>query len=285
MYASKCILNSPQPVRAQSGQACQLRHICAGLEQLWIQEESRDEPVRGDRASMYERIMILKPQIMPEPDDCGVPEWNNLNASGHACRQCKVPEIKPHTKQYLNAIPETWSCLWQDLTRAGFHACSVGFGQLTLPRLPNGFSRLVLRSVLCCVHKPYDENDTGNVKMPKKRKKNPGVGIDFKRAKLKVGKKLPQAKNATDTNFKAQSISLPGQNAFSDDHTKVPVSDRNLTIKVCLHMLGFGEAAARLSRFLPRSRPSFSAHYIQSGVLLMLRLVSAGFALSSRALQ
>ena len=68
--------------------------------------------------------------------------------------------------------------------------------------------------------------------MPKKRKKNPGVGIDFKRAKLKVGKKLPQAENATDTNYKAQSISLPGQGALSEDHSNVPVSDRNLTIKV-----------------------------------------------------
>ena len=73
--------------------------------------------------------------------------------------------------------------------------------------------------------------------MPKKRKKNPGVGIDFKRAKLKVGKKLPQAKNATDTNFKAQSISLPGQSAFSDDRSGVPVTDRNLTIKVRLPVL------------------------------------------------
>ena len=71
--------------------------------------------------------------------------------------------------------------------------------------------------------------------MPKKKKKNPGVGIDFKRAKLKVGKKLPQAKNATDTNFKAQSISLPGQRAFNDEHSNVPVSDRNLTIKVRLY--------------------------------------------------
>ena len=73
--------------------------------------------------------------------------------------------------------------------------------------------------------------------MPKKRKKNPGVGIDFKRAKLKVGKKLPQAKNATDTNFKAQSISLPGQSAFSDDRSGIPVTDRNLTIKVRLPVL------------------------------------------------
>jgi hypothetical protein len=66
----------------------------------------------------------------------------------------------------------------------------------------------------------------------KKRKKNPGVGIDFKRAKLKVGKKLPKARNATDTNFKAQSISLPGQNALTEDRSGLAVSDRNLTLKV-----------------------------------------------------
>ena len=66
----------------------------------------------------------------------------------------------------------------------------------------------------------------------KKRKKNPGVGIDFKRAKLKVGKKLPKARNATDTSFKAQSISLPGQNALTEDRSGLAVSDRNLTLKV-----------------------------------------------------
>ena len=68
--------------------------------------------------------------------------------------------------------------------------------------------------------------------MGKKRKKNAGVGIDFKRAKLKVGKKLPQAKNATDTSFKAQSINLPSQSALTDDRAGLAVSDRNLTLKV-----------------------------------------------------
>lgn len=70
------------------------------------------------------------------------------------------------------------------------------------------------------------------MKAKRKRSKNAGVGIDFKRAKLKVGKKLPKAQNATDTNFKAQSISLPGQSAFTDDRAGVAVSDRNLTLKV-----------------------------------------------------
>ena len=66
----------------------------------------------------------------------------------------------------------------------------------------------------------------------KKRKKNPGVGIDFKRAKLKVGKKLPKARNATDTSFKAQSIALPGQDALTQDRSCLATSDRNLTLKV-----------------------------------------------------
>lgn len=49
--------------------------------------------------------------------------------------------------------------------------------------------------------------------MPKgKKRKNPGVGIDFKRARSKVGKTLPKAANATDTTIRSRSINLPGQN-------------------------------------------------------------------------
>lgn len=69
----------------------------------------------------------------------------------------------------------------------------------------------------------------------KQKKKNLGVGIDFKRAKHKVGKKLPQARNVTDTAFKAQSISLPGQSTLTDDRYGLPVSSRNLTLKVIWH--------------------------------------------------
>ncbi len=72
------------------------------------------------------------------------------------------------------------------------------------------------------------------MKTKKKKSKNAGVGIDFKRAKVKVGKKLPRAQNATDTNFKARSISLPGQSNLTDDRSGLPVSSRNLTLKVWL---------------------------------------------------
>ena len=64
----------------------------------------------------------------------------------------------------------------------------------------------------------------------KKKPKNIGVGIGFKKAKHKVGKKLPQAQNSTDTNFKAKAISLPGQHV--GEEKGAAVSERNLTLKV-----------------------------------------------------
>ena len=68
--------------------------------------------------------------------------------------------------------------------------------------------------------------------MPKGHKrKNAGVGVDFKRAKHKVGKKLPAAQNATDTSFSARSIALPEQ-SITADKTGAAVTHRNLTLKV-----------------------------------------------------
>ena len=67
----------------------------------------------------------------------------------------------------------------------------------------------------------------------KKRKKNPGVGVDFKRVKHKVGKKLPAAQNATDTSVRAKRINLPSQ-SLAADKIGTPVSDHNLSLKVCL---------------------------------------------------
>jgi hypothetical protein len=66
----------------------------------------------------------------------------------------------------------------------------------------------------------------------KRKAKNAGVGIDFKKAKHRVGKKLPKAQNATDTNFKSKAISLPGQNVGEDKGAAV--SQGNLTLKVFL---------------------------------------------------
>lgn len=45
----------------------------------------------------------------------------------------------------------------------------------------------------------------------KKKRKNPGVGVDFKRVKSKVGRKLKRA-NETKTDYTVKSINLPSQN-------------------------------------------------------------------------
>lgn len=64
----------------------------------------------------------------------------------------------------------------------------------------------------------------------KRKAKNAGVGIDFKKAKHKVGKKLPKAQNATDTNFKSKAITLPAQTV--GDMKGSAVTQKNLTLKV-----------------------------------------------------
>ena len=77
---------------------------------------------------------------------------------------------------------------------------------------------------------------------PKKKTRNPGVGVDFKRVKHKVGKKLPRAKNETDTDFTSRSISLPSQ-GVREDRSGIAVNFQNLTLKV-LHALSTGETPA-----------------------------------------
>lgn len=64
------------------------------------------------------------------------------------------------------------------------------------------------------------------------KRKKPGVGIDFRRVKSKVGKKLPKAQNDTDVTFKSKAINLPGQ-SLTEDKTGQAVSQRNLTLQVC----------------------------------------------------
>jgi pre-rRNA-processing protein IPI1 len=65
---------------------------------------------------------------------------------------------------------------------------------------------------------------------PSKRR-NPGVGVDFRKVKHKVGKKLPKAQNDTNTDFKSRSINLPTQ-SLAQDKAGAAVSERNLTLKV-----------------------------------------------------
>lgn len=69
--------------------------------------------------------------------------------------------------------------------------------------------------------------------MGKGKTKNPGVGVDFKRVKHKVGKKLAKAKNDTDVSFKSRSINLPAQVQVADKEG-VAVNFQKLTLKVCL---------------------------------------------------
>lgn len=71
-----------------------------------------------------------------------------------------------------------------------------------------------------------------------KKRKNPGVGIDFKRVKHKVGKKLAKAQNDTDIDFKSRAINLPSQ-AIKEDKEGLAVNFQNLTLKVTTKRLGY----------------------------------------------
>ena len=64
-----------------------------------------------------------------------------------------------------------------------------------------------------------------------KKRKNPGVGVDFRRVKHKVGKRLPKAQNDTDVNFKSRTINLPAQSVLQDK-TGAAVNFQRLTFKV-----------------------------------------------------
>eukprot|EP00955_Chlamydomonas_euryale_P043494 352598-Chlamydomonas_euryale.AAC.27 len=70
----------------------------------------------------------------------------------------------------------------------------------------------------------------GNAKGAKRRK-NAGVGVDFKRVKAKVGKKLKKAQNETDASFKSATINLPSQ-TVAQDKDGVAVNNQNLTLHV-----------------------------------------------------
>lgn len=77
-------------------------------------------------------------------------------------------------------------------------------------------------------------------KLPKKGgKKNAGVGIDFKRIKHKVGKKLKRAQNDTETDFKFKALSVATQ-SVAQDKSGSATNYHNLTLKASkqvIHML------------------------------------------------
>ena len=64
--------------------------------------------------------------------------------------------------------------------------------------------------------------------MAKNKRKKKLKEQDFQRVKLKVGKKLQPAQNATDTSFKSRAIFIPTQ--LNKDTE--PTNQRNQTLKV-----------------------------------------------------
>ena len=71
------------------------------------------------------------------------------------------------------------------------------------------------------------------MKVRSKKRRNAGPGVDFRRAKRKVGRKLPKAQNATDTTVKTRSIHVPGQSVAADRENSA-LSKRKLSLKVHL---------------------------------------------------
>lgn len=65
--------------------------------------------------------------------------------------------------------------------------------------------------------------------MAKNKRKRKLKEQDFQKVKLKVGKKLIPADNATDTSFKSRSIFIPSQLQKPDSE---PTNQRNQTLKV-----------------------------------------------------
>ncbi|ORZ13381.1 hypothetical protein BCR41DRAFT_94567 [Lobosporangium transversale] len=81
--------------------------------------------------------------------------------------------------------------------------------------------------------------------MPKSsNKKKKQKDADFKKTKLKVGKKKAVADNFTDTSFKAKAISLPSQ-SITHDKTTLLTNSRNAT---------FAELITQLKHYSPGNR-------------------------------
>ena len=74
----------------------------------------------------------------------------------------------------------------------------------------------------------------------KKRKKNAGVGVDFKRVKSKVGRKLKKV-NETKTDFKTKSINLPNQNINRNAETAAAAAETSTAVALTKRMVSMAE--------------------------------------------
>ncbi|GAB5593023.1 rRNA processing protein [Umbelopsis nana] len=80
--------------------------------------------------------------------------------------------------------------------------------------------------------------------MPNARKKKQAKNEDFKKTRLKVGKKKAVADNFTDTSFKSKTISLPNQ-SITEDKSNLLTNSRNLTLSALLTQMRHYSANTR----------------------------------------
>ncbi|KAL5737093.1 hypothetical protein ACOSQ2_031881 [Xanthoceras sorbifolium] len=74
-------------------------------------------------------------------------------------------------------------------------------------------------------------------------------GVDFKKIKRKLGRKLPPAKNATNTEIKSKAIVLPEQSVASEK-AGLALSKKGLTLKELLQQTSHHNAKVRKDALL-----------------------------------
>ncbi|KAI3970590.1 hypothetical protein MKX01_024237 [Papaver californicum] len=79
---------------------------------------------------------------------------------------------------------------------------------------------------------------------PPTSKKQQKRGVDFKKFKRKIGRKLPPAKNATNTNIQSKAIILPEQSVASE-RFGLALSKKGLTLKELLQQTSHHNAKVR----------------------------------------
>ncbi|KAL3536032.1 hypothetical protein ACH5RR_004493 [Cinchona calisaya] len=84
----------------------------------------------------------------------------------------------------------------------------------------------------------------GKEKKGQSKKQQKRGGIDFKKIKRKVGRKLPPPKNATNTEIKSKAIILPEQSVVSEK-AGLAVSKKGLTLKELLQQTSHHNAKVR----------------------------------------
>ena len=90
--------------------------------------------------------------------------------------------------------------------------------------------------------------------MAQKKRKNPGVGVDFKRVKSKVGRKLKRV-NETNTDFKTKSINLPSQNILRESGGEQRGKhDETVDIVLTRRMISMAQLIPQCRHYSPKVR-------------------------------